>query len=59
MKVIDWTKSATSPARQARYVARARDSDIAAEISALALENERGEIIMGKAAIDAEIDSGA
>lgn len=56
-KVIGWTKAANAPERQARYVGRARDPDIAEQIPALDLENERGEVVVGKAAIRAEIAS--
>lgn len=57
LKVIGWTKAARSPTRQARYIGRARDSDQAAGLEPLPMENERGELISGKAAIDAEIAS--
>ena len=57
LKVIGWTKSARSPVRQARYVGRARDTDQAAGLDPLPMENERGELIAGKTAIDAEINS--
>ena len=57
LKVIGWTKSSRSPVRQARYVGRARDTDQAAGLDPLPMENERGELIAGKAAIDAEMAS--
>ena len=57
LKVVSWSKSARSPANQAQYIGRSRDSDRDAGRDPLPLENERGALIAGKASIAAEIDS--
>lgn len=55
LKVIAWTKGKHAAPRQAFYVGRARDQDDPRR--EVALENERGELVQGKAAIQAEIAS--
>lgn len=55
LKVIAWTKSLHAAPRQAFYVGRARDKDQTQR--QVALENERGELVQGKAAIKAETAS--
>lgn len=55
LKVIAWTKGHHAAPRQAFYVGRARDKDDPRR--QVALENERGELVQGKAAIQAEIAS--
>ncbi|WP_119419709.1 relaxase/mobilization nuclease domain-containing protein [Desertibaculum subflavum] len=55
LKVIAWTKGKYAAPRQAFYVGRARDKDDPRR--QVALENERGELVQGKAAIQAGIAS--
>ena len=57
LKVIQWTKAAETPKRQARYVARVRADDEQKNREPISMENERGETINGRAAIDREIQS--
>lgn len=57
LKVIAWTKGKHAAPRQAFYVGRARDKDDPRR--QVALENERGELMQGKAAIQAEMASWA
>jgi len=53
LKVIAWTKGQHAAPRQAFYIGRARDKDDAGR--QVPLENERGELLQGKAEIQAEI----
>lgn len=55
LKVIAWTKGQHAAPRQAFYIGRTRDKDDPGR--QVALENERGELLQGKAAIQAEIVS--
>jgi hypothetical protein len=55
LKVIAWTKGLHAAPRQAFYVGRARDKDDPRR--QVALENERGELVQGKADLKAEIAS--
>ncbi len=55
LKVIAWTKGQHAAPRQALYIGRARDKDDAGR--QVPLENERGELVQGKAEIQAEIAS--
>jgi hypothetical protein len=55
LKVIAWTKGKHAAPRQAFYVGRAREKDDPRR--QVALENERGELVQGRAAIQAEIAS--
>lgn len=55
LKVIAWTKGRHAAPRQAFYVGRARDKDDPTR--QVALENERGDLVQGKAAIQAEAAS--
>lgn len=57
LKVIQWTKAAETPKRQARYVARVRADDEQKGREPIPMENERGETIIGRAEIDREIRS--
>ena len=56
-KVIQWTKAASTPARQARYVGRVRAADEEKELSPIPMENEVGQLIVGREAVDREIGS--
>lgn len=57
LKVIQWTKAANTPARQARYVGRVRAADEQKGQAPLPMENERALPIVGRAAIDREMES--
>jgi hypothetical protein len=56
-KIIQWTKAANTPARQARYVGRVRAADEEKGLSPIPMENEVGQQIVGREAIDYEIES--
>lgn len=55
LKIINWSKAASSAGKQARYIARVREDDRKGDVEPLAMENERGEAFVGRLAVDEEM----